>query len=100
MYLFAIDLYILHTRNNAHEIVIIHFTDILSYEDRNDLTIYCNDTLGFLGASSSRYYIDTVFPQINFIPPTFANYETTNISPIKTNISIDETGGGACNGRD
>ena len=61
--------------------------DILEYnEGQNNITVWANDTVGNENNSDMIYFtIDTIFPQIEFVSPTYTN--NTNITNTYTYIN-------------
>jgi len=47
-----------------------NFTDVITLEGSNTLTVYCNDSASNLNSSSVTFFKDTVFPNINFTNQT------------------------------
>jgi len=71
-----------------------NFTDVITQEGWNNLTLYCNDSAGNTNSSNISFFKDTIIPQLSIIYPENITYYITNVSNI--NYSYYDLNPGSC----
>ena len=70
----------------------INFTNTKFSEGSNTVILYCNDSAGNVnGSSTVTFFKDSIFPSIDFIPPTPSNGANISINNLSIKVNITET---------
>jgi len=56
-----------------------------------NLTVWSNDTAGHLSTAVANFTVDTTFPTINFVAPTFNSSSALMVNYIPINVSASDT---------
>jgi len=56
-----------------------------------NLTVWSNDTAGHLSTAVANFTVDTTFPAINFVAPTFNSSSALMVNYIPINVSASDT---------
>ncbi len=77
--------------NSSTSVAGTNFTNVFSSQGSNNWAVYCNDSVGYESNDSIVFFMDSLFPLIDYGDGTRANNYNQTLDWIYVNVTVTET---------